>query len=97
MSMNTNRKRIALALTVALALLVGLVASLTFGTVQAAVADAARAEVQRVTAERDAAIEQADAAAVACETSAAKQAAAVEEAFDRGFGAGVEYQEWFQK
>lgn len=95
--MNTNRKRLALAVA-SVALGVGVVtASLTFGTVQAAVADAARVEVQRVTAERDAAIEQADAADAAYEALAAKQAAAVEEAFDRGFGAGVEYQEWFQK
>lgn len=95
--MNTNRNRIALAAS-SIALGVGIVtASLTFGTVQAAVADAARVEVQRVTAERDAAIEQADAAEVAYAALSAKQDAAIEDAFDRGFGAGVEYQEWFQK
>lgn len=95
--MNTNWKRLGLAIALALALTLALVDSLTFGTVQAAAADAARVEVQRVTAERDAAIEQADATAIACATSTAKQATAIEEAFDRGFGAGVEYQEWFQK
>ena len=96
--MNTNRKRIALALALACpALIVVVTASLTFGATQAAVADAALVEVERVTAERDAALEQADAALVEVERVTAKQAAAIEEAFDRGFGAGVEYQEWFQK
>ena len=96
--MSTSR-RIALTLAaVSVALGVGVVtASLTFGTVQAAVADAARVEVERVTAAAQAAAGQADAAAIACETLTVKQAAAIEEAFDRGFGAGVEYQEWFQK
>ena len=92
--MNTNRKRIALLVAlVAPAFIVALI----FGATQAAAADAARAEVERVTAAAQAAAGQADAAAIACETLTVKQAAAIEDSFDRGFGAGVEYQEWFQK
>lgn len=94
--MNTNRKRITLALA-AVALLAVVAAPLIFGATQAAAAADARAEVERVTAAAQAAAGQADAAAIACETLTVKQAAATEEAFDRGFGAGVEYQTWFQK